>query len=137
MCLRRDPAVLEEAGIKEAAAIITVDDDTTAIFATLIMRELNPSLYIIVRANKEEDEPKLYRAGADHVQSLATVSGRMMASTMLEDEETFTPETQIDIVRLPVGKLAGQTLAEAEVRTRTGTTVLAVLRKGEAPPSWN
>lgn len=125
----RDPEVLRQAGIDRAtAAIVTLDDDTTAIFATLIMRELNPDLYIIVRANKEADEQKLYRAGADYVQSLATVSGRMMASTMLEDEEVFTFEAQIEIVKLPAGALGGQTLAAAAVREETGVTVLAIIR---------
>jgi Trk K+ transport system NAD-binding subunit len=125
----RQPDVLERVGIREAtAAIITVNDDTTAIFATLVMRELNPDLYIIVRANREEDEKKLYRAGADYVQSLATVSGRMMASTLVEDEEIFTFEAQVEIVDLPAGRLAGETLATARVRNRTGATVLAVLR---------
>jgi len=125
----RDPDVLSEAGIESAtAAIISVDDDTTAIFATLVMRELNPELYIIVRANKEGSEKKLYRAGADYVQSLATVSGRMMASTILKDEQVFTFEAQIEIVKLPAGDLVGQTLAEAEVRSEAGVVVLAVVR---------
>jgi Trk K+ transport system NAD-binding subunit len=128
----RDPQVLEAAEIEEAAAtIIAVDDDTTAIFATLIMRELNPDLYIIVRANREEDEQKLYRAGADYVQSLATVSGRMMASTILEDERVFTFGAQIEIVQLPAGDLVGQTLAECAVQNRAGVTVLAVVREGD------
>ena len=128
----RDPQVLEAAEIDHAAAaIITVDDDTTAIFATLIMRELNPDLYIIVRANREEDEQKLYRAGADYVQSLATVSGRMMASTILEDEQVFTFGAQIEIVQLPAGGLGGQTLADADVHARAGVTVLAVVRGTE------
>lgn len=128
----RDPDVLSEAGIESvSAAIVSVDDDTTAIFATLVMRELNPDLYIIVRANKEESEKKLYRAGADYVQSLATVSGRMMASTILEDEQVFTFEAQIEIVQLPAGDLVGQTLAEAAVRSETGVVVLAVVRDEE------
>lgn len=125
----RDPDVLKDAGIESAAAaIIATDDDTTAIFATLVMRELNPDLYITVRANKEESEKKLYRAGADYVQSLATVSGRMMASTVLEDEEVFTFEAQIEIVKLPAGNLAGQTLTEADVRSKTEAVVLAAVR---------
>lgn len=125
----RDPAVLREAGIEDAAAaIITVDEDTTAIFAVLIMRELNPALHIIVRANKQENEQKLYRAGASYVQSLATVSGRMMASTVLEDQEVLAVGMRVEIVKLSAGALAGQTLAEADVQARTGCTVLAVIR---------
>jgi len=128
----RDPEALVEAGVKDAtAAILTVDDDTTAILAVLVMRDLNPDLDIIVRANKEADEQKLYRAGANYVQSLATVSGRMLASTVLDDEEVLTFEQQVEIVKLPAGRLAGNTLAEAEVQAETGAVVLAVDRNDE------
>jgi len=128
----RDPDALKRAGVREAAAaILTVDDDTTAILATLVMRDLNPDLYIIVRANKESDEHKLYRAGANYVQSLATVSGRMLASTVLEDEEVLSFEQQVEIVRLPAGRLAGTTLNAADVKGETGVVVLAVQRGEE------
>lgn len=128
----RDPAVLEEAGIEAAdALVLTVADDTTAIFTTLIARELNPDLRILVRANEEDDVEKLYRAGADYVQSLATVSGRMLASTVFEDKEVLAYETQVNVVRLPAGGLEGSTLADKEVRTETGCMVVAVVRNGE------
>ncbi|RZV11535.1 Trk K+ transport system NAD-binding subunit [Natrinema hispanicum] len=128
----RDPTTVREAGIDNASTIIvTLDDDTTAIFATLVARDMNPSVTIVVRANDTENVQKLYRAGADYVQSLATVSGRMLASTVFEDEEVLAVDRQIDVVKLPVGRLAGQTLVDATVRTRTGCTVLAVRRDGE------
>ncbi|MFO7925255.1 MAG: potassium channel family protein [Halobacteriota archaeon] len=128
----RDPAVLEEAGIEEVdALLLTVADDTTAIFTTLIARELNPDLHIVVRANEEDKVEKLYQAGADYVQSLATVSGRMLASTVFEDEEVLAYQTQVNVVQLPVGGLEGSTLAGEEVRTKTGCTVVAVIRNGE------
>jgi len=125
----RDPDVLESAGIGDASAlIVTVGDDTTAIFATLIARELNPDLYIVVRANEEADVQKLYRAGGDYVQSLATVSGRMLASTVFEDEEVLAYDKQVSVVRIPAGDLVGSTLVDERVRTRTGGTVVAVAR---------
>ncbi|AZH24545.1 potassium channel family protein [Haloplanus aerogenes] len=128
----RDPDVLESVGIADASALIlTVADDTTAIFATLIARELNPDLYIVVRANEEDDVQKLYRAGGDYVQSLATVSGRMLASTVFEDEEVLAYDKQVNVVRLPAGDLVGSTLVDEAVRTRTGGTVVAVVREGE------
>jgi Trk K+ transport system NAD-binding subunit len=128
----RDPSVLEAAGIPEAtAALVAVNDDTTAIFATLVMRRLNPDLYIVVRANRAEDEPKLLRAGADLVQSLASVSGRMVASTLFEDGDDELLGTQVQVVQRPVGGLQGQTPAEAHVRSRTGATILAVARGGD------
>jgi Trk K+ transport system NAD-binding subunit len=128
----RDPDALESAGIAEASALIlTVGDDTTATFATLIARELNPDLYIAVRANEEDNVQKLYRAGGDYVQSLATVSGRMLASTLFEDEEVLAYDKRINVVRLPAGDLVGTTIAGERVRTETGCTVVGVVREGE------
>ena len=128
----RDPETLDAAGIADASAlIVTVADDTTAIFVTLIARELNPDLYIIVRANEEVDVQKLYRAGGDYVQSLATVSGRMLASTVFEDEEVLAYDKQINVVRLPAGSLVGRTIVDERVRTETGCTVVAAGRDDE------
>lgn len=129
----RDPAVLKEAEISDAdALVVTVADDTTAIFTTLIAGESNPDLRIVARANEEANVEKLYRAGADYVQSLATVSGRMLTSTVFEDEEVLAYETQVNVVRLPAGGLEGSTLAGEEVRTTTGCTVVAVIRNDES-----
>ncbi|SEW13452.1 potassium channel family protein [Natrinema salifodinae] len=128
----RDPDAVREAGVDDATAVIvTLDDDTTAVFATLVVRNLNPSADIVVRANDAENIQKLYRAGADYVQSLATVSGRMLASTVFEDEEVLAVDRQINVVKLPAGRLAGRTVADADVRSRTGCTVLAAVRGGE------
>lgn len=128
----REPDALQDAGLEEASALVlTVADDTTAIFTTLIARELNPDLQIVVRANEQADVQKLYRAGADYVQSLATVSGRMLVSTVFEDEEVLAYDKQIGVVRLPAAGLEGTTLVDAEVRTVTGGTVVATVRDGE------
>ncbi|MEF8825888.1 MAG: NAD-binding protein, partial [Halapricum sp.] len=127
----RDPETLRAAGIESASVLIlAVEDDTTAIFATLIARDLNPDLRIVVRSNEEEDVQKLSRAGADFVQSLATVSGRMLASTVFQDEDRLTDDKQVNIVRLPAPRLAGQTIVDAEVLARTGCTTVAIVREG-------
>lgn len=125
----RDPDVLEEAGVGTAATLVlTVADDTTAIFTTLIARRANPNLQIVVRANHEENVQKLYQAGADYVLSLATVSGRMLVSELFEEEEVLAFDKQISVVRLPAEGLAGTTLADAAVRSETGSTVVAIVR---------
>ena len=59
--------------------------------------------------NDDANVEKLYRAGADYVQSLATVSGRMLTSTVFEDEEVLAYDKRINVVRLPAGSLAGST----------------------------
>ena len=123
---------LENAGIENASAIIvTIRDDTAALFATLMARDMNREARIIVRANNVQDIQKLYQAGADYVQSLATVTGRMLASSLFDDETSLAAEKQIDLVQLPAGSLAGQTLVEADVRRQTGCTILAAVRDGE------
>ena len=132
----RDPEVYEEANAGTAdAIIIDLDDDTTTLFATLIARDANPDAHIVARANEDENERKIYRAGADYVQSLATISGRMMAATVLEQEEVLSFRTKIDVVRLQVGHLAGRTLAGADVRAETGCTVIAAVRDGDVVTS--
>jgi K+/H+ antiporter YhaU regulatory subunit KhtT len=65
------------------------------------------------------------------VQSLATISGRMLASTVFEDEEVLAYDKQVNVVRLPAGDLVGSTVVDERVRTRTGCTVVAVVRAGE------
>ena len=128
----RDPAVYEEANAGTAdAIIIDLDDDTTTLFATLIARDANPEAHIVARANEEENERKIYRAGADYVQSLAAISGRMMAATVLDREEVLSFRTKIDVVRLSAGGLTGRTLAGEDVRARTGCTVIAAVRDGD------
>jgi len=128
----REPDALAEAGIDDASTLLlTVGDDTTAVFATLVARDRTPDLRILVRANDDDSVPKLYRAGADYVQSIDRVSGRMLASTVFEDETVLAYDVGIEIVRRPAGGLAGRTLAGADVHSETGCTVVAVERDGE------
>ncbi|WP_224269464.1 potassium channel family protein [Haloprofundus salinisoli] len=126
-----DRETLEAANVHEARSIVlALNSDTTTIFATLAVKQIAPDVEVIARANETGSVGKLYRAGAEYVLSLSTVSGRMLASNLL-DEEVIAPDTQIDVVRTRAPRLAGQTLAEADVRARTNCTVVAVERDGE------
>ena len=126
-----DPETLREGGVTDArTAILTLADDTVTIYATLIIRELNPDIEIIVRANETENVRKLYRAGADYVLALSTVSARMLASLIVEETEVISFDTQIRVVRLSAPGLVGESLVEADVRARTGSTIIAVERDG-------
>lgn len=126
-----DPRTLEEAGIEEARSIIlALGDDTTTIFASLVAKQVSPDVEVIARANETDSVPKLYRAGAEYVLALATVSGRILASNAL-DEEVISPDTQIDILRTEAPGLVGKSLAEADVRARTNCTIIAAERDGE------
>jgi Trk K+ transport system NAD-binding subunit len=122
------PETLREADTENAGTVIlTVSSDVTAVFATLVIRELYPDMEIIARADATESVRKLYQAGADYVLAVATVAGRMLASTILE-EDIISFDQQVELVRIDCGDLAGQSLGEADVRARTGVTVIAVER---------
>jgi len=127
-----EPETLVEAGVENAdTVVLALPDDALMEVVTLVIRDLNSSVEVVARAGETENVRKIYRAGADYVLSLATVSGRMLATTILEDEEVLSLDTQIEVVRTPAAGLAGQRLGEARVRSRTGCTVLAVERDGE------
>jgi Trk K+ transport system NAD-binding subunit len=122
---------LRAAGVPDATTVvITLGSDTATTFATLVVDELNPDAEIVCRAEEGESVPKLYRAGADYVLALSTVSGRMLASTVL-DSDVISLDTQVEVVRTEAPALAGQTLEAAKIRERTGCTVIAVERDGE------
>lgn len=126
-----EEGTLREAGIDDASALIlAIGDDTTTVFSTLVAREASDDVEIVCRANETESVQKLYDAGADYVLALATVAGRMLAESIL-GEDVMALDKQIDIVRTAAPEFVGQTLAEADIRSRTGCTVIAVERDGE------
>jgi Trk K+ transport system NAD-binding subunit len=132
----RDPEVYRAAGVEDAVAtLIDLDDDTSATFATLIIRKASPDSYIIAGANAQANVRKLYRAGADYVESLAAVTARLISATIYADEKVLAVEGRIVVVRVGAGTLAGRTLRDARVRTETGCTVLSVVRDGLATRS--
>jgi Trk K+ transport system NAD-binding subunit len=126
-----EPETLHEAGIEDAQSVIlAIPDDTTTEFVTLVIRDITPETEIIARAEETESIQKMYQAGADYVLSLATISGRMIASTILEDEEVLSLDQQVTVVRTVAPELVGQTIGSADVRLRTGCTVVGVERNG-------
>ncbi|MFW6320947.1 MAG: potassium channel family protein, partial [Halohasta sp.] len=127
-----DPEVLREAGVETARSVVlALPDDTTTEFATLVVQDLNPAAEIVARAERAGAIRKTYRAGADYVLSLSTVSGRAIASEVLDSEENLAMDTHIRCVRTTAPGLIDETLAGAGVRERTGSTVVAVERDGE------
>jgi len=126
-----DPDVLRAAGVDAARSVIlAVPDDTSTEFATLVVRDMNPQIEIICRADEMGAMKKMYRAGADYVLSLSNVTGRMLAAEVLE-EDVISVDTQVHVVRTTAPALEGQTLQESLVRSRTGCTVVAVERNGD------
>jgi Trk K+ transport system NAD-binding subunit len=126
-----EPETLREAGVENARSVIlAIPDDTTTEFTTLVIRDVSPEIEIIARVEETESVQKMYRAGADYVLSLANVTGRMIASTILEDEDVLSLDQQVEVVRTVAPKLVGQTIGDADVRSKTGCTIVGVERNG-------
>ena len=138
-----DEDVLKEAGVESASTVIvTLNDDTNAIFATLITRGLNPESTILARANSVKSIDKIYKAGADYVASLSIVAGQILAkmtATCMDgvcediDEDIMLYEG-IEIEKHHVHKgsnLIGRSVAELDFRHKVGCTIIGIERARE------
>ena len=128
--------MLTEAGIKEARALIAcVNSDAENVFIILTARSLNPSLQIIARANYEDSEPKMIRAGANRTIVPYDISGKRMVTMLMRpnvadflDEVAHVGGMELLLEQIhvsPESPFAGKTLLDMEVRSTMGITVLA------------
>jgi voltage-gated potassium channel len=131
--------VLLQAGIKEApAVVITTHEDDMNIYLTIYCRRLRPDIQIISRATLERNVDTLHRAGADFVLSYASIGANAIISSLSRSNILMLAEG-LDVfeIRVPA-RLAGRTIAEADVRRITGSTIIAVHHNGETlinPPA--
>jgi Trk K+ transport system NAD-binding subunit len=120
---------LRAAGVESAETVVlALANDTMTEFATLMVRDLAPEIEIITRVDDDANISKTYRAGADYVLSLATVTGRMSTSFLLDDRDRLAIDQQVEIRRVKTPTLTGQTVASENIRERTGCTVIAIER---------
>jgi voltage-gated potassium channel len=138
-----DDAILREAGIERASALIAaLNTDADNLFVTLSGRSLRDDLLIVARARVASAEPKLLQAGANRVVNPQHIGGARMAALALNPVvadfldvvmHDGSLEFRLAEVAVPPGsELIGRSLREANVRDRTGALVLAVRdAKGE------
>ena len=129
---------LIKAGIERAKGLIlTLPEDRANVFATLVARELNPDLFILVRTDTHLNRRKLIRAGADKVVSPYEIGADRMAQVILRPnvdrffEQVLQAETlnyTMDEVVVEDGSsLAGASLADANFRQRFEAIVVAIM----------
>lgn len=147
-------AILRQARIEHAAGLASaVTSDAQNVYIVLTARGLAPQLPIVARASEEDAESKLLKAGASTVISPYTYAGQRIARVLtrpnvqrfidlaLSSLNDGDLDLQIEEIRVGGGsKLAGATLAEADVRHRLGVIVLAIRSEGQTldfnpPPS--
>lgn len=134
-----EDATLSLAGIERAAGLCAcLPNDADNVFVTLTARTLNPNLTIIARANTQENERKLRIAGADHVINPYSISGHRMARQLIHPNvvefmdvvmRRGQVEIRIEEIRVSAGAaLCAKSIAESDVRRRSGANVLAIRR---------
>lgn len=131
---------LIRAGIERAQCLVTaLPSDAENLYTILSAKTLNPDIRAIARANTEEAVQKLQRAGADAVVSPYITGGKRLAAAALRpqvmdfvdgiltgaDRSLYMEEFLIDPQTCPC---VGQSLREADFRSRSGALVLAIRR---------
>ncbi len=127
---------LKEAGIDRARGLVAAaKSDAENIFIVLTARSLRPDLSIVARADLEESEPKLLRAGANRVILPYHITGRRLVTMLVRpDVADFLDEVShasgmellLEQVQVAAGSsLAGKTLSAAQARHQFDVTVLA------------
>ncbi len=127
-----DIKTLREAGIDKAASvIITTHNDAMNIYLSFYCRQLRPDIQIISRAREERTISKLFRAGADLVDSSASM-GATAIMDILQPSDTsfFSDALNVFLVPTP-DAFIGKTLTELQMREKTTCSLLAIKNEGE------
>lgn len=133
-----DDSMLEAAGIKKAESLLALlPEDADNVFVTLSARYLNPKVKIISRAETDDGDQKMRRAGANYVIAPFRVSSTRIIQQLLHTHvsdfleiTTGTDEKPLAIEQIIVPsdcRFSGQTLEEAEIRKLTGVTIVAMI----------
>lgn len=102
---------LMQAGIMEAKGIVTaVNSDANNVFITMTAKSLRPDVFVLARASEEQNEAKLFRAGATRVVSPYLIGGRRIAQMLKKP-------TVVDFVDIAMmGSHLGLMMEEATIR---------------------
>jgi Trk K+ transport system NAD-binding subunit len=128
-----DIHALERAGIsaESPSVLVTTHDDDMNIYLTIYCRQLRPNIQIISRAIRDRNISKLYSVGADIVMSYASMGANKILNILKPDEILMLAEgLNVFKARVPVS-LTGKTLAENQIRRKTGCNVIAI-RSGDS-----
>jgi voltage-gated potassium channel len=142
-----DDDVLKRAGVERARGLVTVAaSDAENLYITMSARLLNDRLHIVARAEEEEAERKLLRAGATRVVSPYVIGGQRVAQaflrpTVLDFLELATRhdylELQIEEVTIAPGSaLAGAQVKDPRIRRDLGIIVVAI-KKADGKMAFN
>jgi voltage-gated potassium channel len=125
-------AVLQSAGVREAAAVVVAPDrDDSAVLITLTARELNPGARIVASVREEENAHLLRQGGADSVVVSSGAAGRLLGHAV---KSPLVVEVLEDLLSVGAGlDITERQVGDAEDGKRLGTfateaPIIAVLR---------
>jgi voltage-gated potassium channel len=128
-------AVLEAAGVRDAASVIVATDrDDSAVLVTLTARELDPGATIVAAAREEENVHLLKQSGANSVILSSGAAGRLLGQAV------HSPQT-VEVLEDLLNVGSGLDLVEREVDRELdgkpvkdvypGEPILAIIRDGK------
>jgi voltage-gated potassium channel len=131
---------LLEAGIERARGLVSVvSSDADNLFITMSARGLKADLHIVTRADEEQTEKKLLRAGANRVVLPYLIGGQKMAQTIVRpavadflELTTHSNGIELKMEGLLVSrksKLAGVTLVDSKIRQEMNVIVVGIKKK--------
>src|SRR5688572_7967679 len=132
-----DDDILRRAGVERAKNLVTVAArDADNLFITMSARLMNEHLFIVARAEDEDAEAKLLRAGANRVVSPYVIGGHRVAQAVLRPNVVDFLElaTRHDFVELQIEEteigersaLAGVLLRDTRIREELGIIIVAI-----------
>jgi voltage-gated potassium channel len=123
--------VLKKAGVRDATTVmITTHDDDTNVALTIFFRKLREEWQILARSNFDRNVKTLSRAGADLVLSYASMGANAVFNLMRGGETLLLAEgLRVFPAAIP-RSIAGRSLGDSKIRTRTGCTVISVETDG-------
>lgn len=124
--------VLKQAGAREATTlIITTHDDDTNVALTIFFRRLRSNWQILTRSTMDRNVATLLRAGADLVLSYAAMGANTILNVLRGSDHLLLAEgVNVFPAEIPAS-MAGQKLADLQVRSQTGCTIIAVEEGGK------
>jgi CPA2 family monovalent cation:H+ antiporter-2 len=133
--------ILERAGVATAAQVVVVLNDPRATLdAVRVAREVGPRTVIIARARYVGETHALLAAGADEVvaqelEASFTIIERITREARLPRRGRGTPlpaGLEVESAVVPADAwIAGRSLVDADLRRRTGVTLVAYSRDGD------
>ncbi len=128
---------LRRAGVERARALVTVaSSDAANLYIVMSARFLNEKLHIVARAEEDDAQKKLERAGANRVVSPYMIGGQRVAQAVLRPNvidflelATKRDHTQLQIEEvevLPGSRLDGVVLKDSGVRRELGLIIVSI-----------